>query len=94
VVEEEGDFFGLVVDGVTSLPSTVVVPDPDEVFLIDPVVEAGGGDFLLVVTGVMPLLATGVVPNAVEVDSADSTLTNWSSGVFQNDFSVSMLLVE
>jgi hypothetical protein len=37
VEEEKGDFFGLFVDGVMSLPSVVVVPDPDEVFLIDPV---------------------------------------------------------
>jgi hypothetical protein len=93
VVEAEGDFFVLVVDGVTLLPFTVVVPDAIEVFLIDPVVEAGGGDFLFVVTGEMSP-ATGVVPNAVEVDLADSTLTNLSPGVFQNDFSVSMLLVE
>jgi hypothetical protein len=93
VVEEEGDFFGLFVDGVMSLPSVVVVPDPDEVFLLDPVLEGRGGDLFLVVTGVLPLSATGVVPNAIDVDSADSSIINWSSGVIQNDFSVSMLLV-
>jgi hypothetical protein len=82
------------VDGVMSLPSVVVVPDPDEVFQLDPVLEGRGGDLLLVVTGVLPLSATGVVPNAIDVDSADSSVINWSSGVIQNDFSVSMLLVE
>jgi hypothetical protein len=76
-----------------SLPSVVVVPDPDEVFQLDPLVEGRGGDLLLVVTGVLLLSATGVVSNAIDVVSADSSVINWSSGVIQNDFSVYMLLV-
>jgi hypothetical protein len=51
VVQEEGDFFGLFVNGLMSLPSVVVVPDPDEVFQLDPVIEGRGG-------GVLPLSAT------------------------------------
>jgi hypothetical protein len=77
------------VDGVMSLPSVVVVPDPDEVFQLDPVLEGRGGDLLLVVTGFLPLSATGVVPNTIDVDSADSSVINWSSGVIQNGSSVS-----
>jgi hypothetical protein len=68
VVEAEGGFFLLVVNGVTSLPSTRVDPDAVEVFLIGLVVEAEGGDFLLVVTGVTLLPSSGVFPDAVEVD--------------------------
>jgi hypothetical protein len=76
-----------------SLPFVVIVPDPDEVLQLDPVLKGRGGDLLLVVTGVLQLSATGVVPNAIDVDSPDSSVINWSSGVIKNDFSVSMLLV-
>jgi hypothetical protein len=58
------------------------------------VVEAEGDFFVLVVTCVTWLPSSVIVPDAVEVDLVNSTLTNLSLVVFENDFSVSMLLVE